>query len=102
MQTNESTYGSSDKSALDQCNSYIRWQTRPSKQSLSADASRPSGPTVTISYQTGAGAHEIAGRLAKHLQADDSKEDNRWTFLTIIWLEKCLRNIIYPNHWQSI
>ena len=79
MQTNESTYSSSDKSALDQCNSYIRWQTRPSKQSLSADAPRPSGPAVTISYQTGAGAHEIAGRLARHLQADDSKEDNRWT-----------------------
>lgn len=79
MQTNQSSDSFSEKSALDQCNAYILRQLQNSKKSLSADAPRPSGPAVTISYQTGAGAHEIAGLLAKRLQSADSKEDFPWT-----------------------
>ena len=79
MQTNQLTDRFSEKTALELCNSYILRQLQNSKKSLSADAPRQSGPAVTISYQTGAGVHEIAGRLAKHLQADDSTGDVPWT-----------------------
>ena len=60
------------------------------KKSLFADAPRPSGPAVTISYQTGAGAHEIAGLLVRHLQAADSKEEVPWTVFDRHLVERAL------------
>lgn len=79
MQTNEPTHISSDKSALEQCNSYIRWQIQDHERRSLADEPRQPGPAVTISYQSGSGSHEVAGRLARHLQATGSNGNVLWT-----------------------
>lgn len=101
MQTNISTDSSYDASALEQCNSYIRWQTRPSKKSLFDDSPKSSGPAVTIAYQTGAGAHEIASRLAQRLQKADSKEDTPWTVFDHHLVEKVLEEHDLPQSFAK-
>jgi len=79
METNLSPDCFSEETALEQCNSYIHSQIQGRKNRPYDDTSRPPGPAITISYQTGSGAHMIARQLAKRLQETGSVEDVLWT-----------------------
>jgi len=48
------------------------------------------GPAITISHQTGSGAHDIALRLAEILQASEPKGSMPWTVFDRHLLEKVL------------
>lgn len=61
----------------------------------------PPGPTVTISYQTGAGAHEIAERLAKILQEEESERLVPWTVFDRKLVEKVLEEHQLPKTWAK-
>jgi cytidylate kinase len=55
------------------------------------------GPAVTISHQTGAGAHEIAGRLAEILQQSEPEGTQAWTVLDRQVVEQALEE----HHWPK-
>lgn len=48
------------------------------------------GPAVTVSHQTGAGAHEVAQRLTELFQAAEPKGSTPWTVLDRQLVEKAL------------
>ena len=64
---------------LEQCFSYITCHLKPPAKPVRSarDTERP--PTVTISRQTGAGAHAIAAKLDAYLQANGPKDKVPWT-----------------------
>ena len=64
---------------LEQCFSYITCHLKPPAKPVRSarDTERP--PTVTISRQTGAGAHTITAKLAAYLQANGPKDKVPWT-----------------------
>jgi Cytidylate kinase-like family len=55
------------------------------------------GPAVTISYQTGAGEHEIASRLAEILQAAEPVGAPPWTVFDRQLIERVLREHQFPE-----
>jgi hypothetical protein len=77
---------------LEQCKSYIIQQLkRRGFQAL------PPGPAITISHQTGAGAHEIAGRLAKLLHDSEPRKSIAWTVFDRHLVEKVLEDHHLPK-----
>ena len=62
-------------------------------------AKRPwlAGPAVTISHQTGAGAREIAERLAELLQDTDLPARQPWTVLNRQLVETALEELHWPG-----
>jgi len=54
-----------------------------------------SGPAITISHQTGAGAHEVAEAVADLLQQSDSPGAQRWVVLDRQVVEQALEE----HHW---
>ena len=81
---------------LEQCRSYLLRQSQASKRP-SPNHTPTSGPAITISHQTGAGAHEIAQRLARLLQATDSTEAIPWTVFDRELLEQVLKEHHLPK-----
>jgi cytidylate kinase len=63
---------------MDQCHSYLRAEIR-TRMGRPAAAAPPSGPALTISHQAGAGAHEIAGLVARLLQVSEPTGAAKWT-----------------------
>lgn len=61
-------------------------------QFRSSPEDRPglAGPAVTVSHQTGAGAHEVAQRLTELLRAAEPKGTTPWTVLDRQLVEKAL------------
>lgn len=57
--------------------------------------SRAAGPAVTISHQTGAGAHAVAEQLAVLLQRTATDDPRRWTVLDRALVETALEE----HHW---
>ena len=90
MQTSHSTDGFADETQLEQCNSYILRQLRARKRPAAAVNVSPPGPAITISHQTGSGAHEIAEQIAKILQATGLKGSVPWTVFDRHLVEKVL------------
>ncbi len=78
------------KSPLDHCLTYISTQLDPRRRQGEAQAPQPSGPAVTISYQTGSGAHDIAIQLADLLKARSSSNAEPWTVFDRQLVEKVL------------
>jgi cytidylate kinase len=97
MQTKKTTHSSSKESALDQCNSYIRSLIQDRRTRSLADQPRQPGPAITISYQAGAGAHEIARLLARHLQSTDSIGNVPWTVFDHHLVEQVLEEHHLPQ-----
>jgi hypothetical protein len=58
---------------------------------------QPSGPAVTISHQTGAGAQEIVERLAQILQATEPNSADVWKVFDRQLVEKALEE----HHWPK-
>ncbi len=63
----------------------------------STKRSRIAGPAVTISHQTGSGAHEIAERLAEILRQTDPPGHQPWTVLDRQLVERALEE----HHWPG-
>jgi len=58
--------------------------------------SRHTGPAITISHQTGAGAREVAGRLADILKETDPNGFQTWTVLDRQVVERALEEHHLP------
>ena len=95
MQTMSSGESFASETQMEQCHSYILRQLqlkgKPTGKPL------PPGPAITISYQTGSGAHEIAERMAKLLQATEPKGSISWTVFDRHLVEKVLEEHHLPQ-----
>ena len=83
------------ESIVDKSGSFIASQFRSLEGMRAASARGLVGPAVTISHQTGSGAHEIAKRLAEILQGAEPKKQQPWTVLDRQLVEKALDE----HHW---
>lgn len=82
---------------LEQCHAYLLIQLQLGKKPTVVPRLPSSGPAVTISYQTGSGEHEIAGRLAGLLQAGEPPGQSRWTVFDRQLVEKVLEEHHLPQ-----
>lgn len=80
---------------MNQCRSYLLCQIKERKQKA-AQAIRP-GPAITLSYQTGAGEHEIAMRIAEILQAAEPVASTPWTVFDRRLIEHVLKEHQFPE-----
>jgi cytidylate kinase len=76
--------------ALDKSGSFVASQFHDLKQLLEDLRSRKGGPAVTISSQTGAGAHEIAEHLAGLLKETEPESTAAWAVFDRQLVEKAL------------
>lgn len=80
------------ESAFEKSGSFVASQFRDAKESRPGLA----GPAVTVSHQTGAGAQEVAERVAQVLQATEPKGAPSWTVLDRQLVEKALEEHHLP------
>lgn len=81
---------------LEAWRSYMFSLVEADRKPSPADARQP-GPAITISYQTGSGAHEIAARLAEVLQDAEPKGLVPWTVFDRQLVEKVLEEHELPK-----
>lgn len=79
MNTDDFEYYPSKETTLERCRAYIVYQLRGRKRPLKTRGHPPAGPAVTISYETGAGGHEVAHQLAGILQKTEPAKAAQWT-----------------------
>lgn len=80
---------------MNPCRSYLLCQIKEREQKP-AHSMGP-GPAITLSYQTGAGEHEIAARVAEILQASESGMDTPWTVFDRRLVEQVLKEHQFPE-----
>lgn len=97
MQTNDSADTFAEEIQLALCHSYILGQLQARKEPLGVHGLPPPGPAITISHQTGSGAHEIAEQLAKLLQPAHQKGTVSWTVFDRNLVEKVLEEHHLPK-----
>lgn len=97
MQPNDLAEGFANESQLEQANSYILRQLQASMKAEGILPEPPPGPAITISYQTGAGAHEIAELLAELLPPMKQKDAASWTVFDRNLVEKVLEEHQLPT-----
>jgi hypothetical protein len=83
------------ETGMSQYGSYMLAQARELKE-MPVRPFRP-GPAVTVSYQTGAGEHEIASRVAGVLQETESMDTAPWTVFDRQLVEQALREHQFPE-----
>jgi hypothetical protein len=81
---------------LEAWRSYILSQLEAARQPRPADG-RPPGPAITISYETGSGAREIAARLAGILQEAEPNGIVPWTVFDRQLVERVLEEHELPK-----
>jgi DNA-binding transcriptional ArsR family regulator len=82
------------QTAFDKSGSFVASQFTTPK---GAERQGLAGPAVTISHQTGAGAHEVAERLAEILQNREPKGAQPWTVLDRQLVERALEEHHLPQ-----
>ena len=82
--------------AVEKSQSFVASQFRDLKARLDSPRWRRAGPALTISHQTGAGAHEIAERLAGLLQETEPEGAPMWTVFDRQLVEKALEEHHLP------
>jgi cytidylate kinase len=97
MPNNHSTLDAVAETDLDRCREYVIFQLEERKRPPARGRQSPPGPAVTISYQTGSGAHETARCLAGILQAVEPKGFSLWTVFDRQLLEKVLEEHHLPK-----
>ena len=97
MQPEHATDSFDHETQLEQCHAYILGQLQIGKMPSAVHAVRPPGPAITISYQTGSGAHEIAEQLAGLLRAAEPKGVVQWTMFDHHLVEKVLEEHHLPQ-----
>ena len=85
------------KSFAGKSDAYVvsEWQERHSHSGH--PAAPPLDPSVTISYQTGAGMREIAPLVAQQLEKTDSEERRPWTIYDQQLIEESLEENLWPR-----
>lgn len=82
---------------LERCRTFINTQLKPAGEAAVAAQTRESRRAVTISRQTGSGAHSIAEKLAALLQARSPKDAAPWTVFDRNLVEKVLEDHNLPQ-----
>jgi hypothetical protein len=85
------------ENVVDKSGPFLASQLRSLTGSAGARRYAPAAPAVTISHQTGAGAHEIAERLAELLHESDT-EGQPWAVVDRQLVEKALEEHHWPKH----
>jgi hypothetical protein len=85
---------------LNLCRTYLMSQLEDPQQS-SAAPRRP-GPAITLSYEAGTGAHEIAQQLTRTLQETESEERCAWTIFDRQLIEKVLEDHHLPKRLAKL
>jgi hypothetical protein len=76
---------------------FINCQLQPAGKTLTATKDDVPRRAVTISRQTGSGAHIVAGRLASYLQAHSPKDACPWTVFDRNLVEKVVEDHNLPH-----
>ena len=76
---------------------FVVSQFRELHERLSGNSSRPPGPAITISHQTGSGARQIAEKLAEILQETEPEGRYPWTVFDRQLVEKALEEHHLPK-----
>lgn len=76
--TPQSFFSFADELNLEQCHAYVIHHLRAAERAGGVSRGRP-GPAITISYQLGAGAREVARALAAALRAGSGSQEAPWT-----------------------
>jgi cytidylate kinase len=84
-------------SDLGQCRAYLSYQLDHPKRPSENGVWPPSGPAITISPQTGAGADEVARQLAAVLQALEPRGRSPWTIFDRQLVEQVLAEHHLPK-----
>jgi hypothetical protein len=81
---------------MDRCRSYLVYQLNGGKELPARHHKTLPGPAITMSYQTGAGEHEVAGWLAGLLQAGEYVGTTPWTVFYRNLVERVLKEHNLP------
>jgi len=82
---------------LDRCRTFINTQLQPGGKGLISAEQDRLWRAVTISRQTGSGAHTVAEKLAARLQAHTPKDARPWTVFDRNLVEKVLEDHNLPQ-----
>jgi cytidylate kinase len=82
---------------LERCRTFINTQLQPAGKAAAAAKAGVPRRAVTISRQTGSGAHSVAEKLAAKLQALSSKDACPWTVFDRNLMEKVLEDHNLPQ-----
>jgi cytidylate kinase len=82
---------------LEQCFAYVTCHLQPPARPAGARRQGERPPAVTISRQTGAGAHAVAEKLAAYLQTRGPKDEVPWTVFDRELVEKVLEEHNLPQ-----
>ncbi len=97
METIPSSETFASETQVEECQSYILRQLQLKGKPTSLRKPQPPGPAITISYQAGSGAHEIAVGIAKLLQPAQPKGSVPWTVFDRHLVEKVLEEHHLPQ-----
>jgi cytidylate kinase len=96
------SYYPTGETALDRCRAYVVAELRRSKRAGRRGGARPGGPAITISYETGAGVHQLAPRLAELLQKAEPAGAARWTIFDRQLVDEVLAEHHLPRELGSL
>jgi cytidylate kinase len=102
MEQHYLTTGSSVETDLDRSRPYVAYWTNEQQTPLATARRRSSGPAVTISDQTGAGATEIANRLAAFLHAAEPEGSPPWKVFDRQLVEEMLEEHRLPKRLAKL
>jgi cytidylate kinase len=83
---------------LERCRTFINTQLQPGGKGLTPAEQGGLWRAVTMSRQTGSGAHSVADKLAAHLQAHAPKDARPWTVFDRNLVETVLEDHNLPQH----
>jgi len=97
MNIERATGANADNLPLEQCDAYVHAQLDFLEFHAAALIPHAPGPAITISHQSGSGAHEIAIRLAGLLQSREPDAPAGWTMFDRNLVEKVLLDHNLPQ-----
>jgi cytidylate kinase len=87
----------SNESPIIKSGAFVVSQSRELQERLLSGSSRPSGPAITLSHQTGSGTREIAEQLAERLQLTEPEGPYAWTVFERQLVEQALEEHHLPK-----
>lgn len=96
MRSNQADGSSGDKTEIHRLKIYLAQQFQTKRDQACQEAACPGGNAITVTYQSGAGAHEVGERLVVLMQAGESGQRVPWTIFDRHLLEKMLEDHHLP------
>jgi len=84
-------------SSLEKSRSFVVSQFQGPHEGKSGGDPRSAGPAITVSHQTGAGAHEIADRLGRMLQEAEPQSADAW----MVFDRQLVEQALEEHHWPK-